>query len=419
MTDPDGPSTVEESLREIVATDRARLVGALTRWCGDLQLAEDAFGDALVSALATWPSNPPVNGRAWIITAARNRIRDVLKSSAVRTSADLSDQVTSSLRLPAAPTRDDTLALLFACVHPALDRSVHAPLVLQVALGVETTAIAAAFGLPVATLSKRLVRAKQKLRVNRAAFEIPARIDPGRVQAVLDAIYAAYAVDWFRVSAPDAVERVVDEAVHASQLLLRECPENHEVRGLAALLLFLHARGEARVPAGVLVPLDEQDARLWDQHLIDRGNRILRGGFDLPREGGLGPYELQAAIQSAHTSRTDDTPTPWVVIAQLYDALVATTPSLGAHVARAVAVARAVSPAAGLAILEALRRSHPTLEEFQPFHAALGALLRDNGQTEAARTSLHKALDLCTHPPSCTYLRRALNELRTASTIHT
>jgi len=387
----------------------------MSRWCGDLQLAEDAFSDALVSALANWPTNPPANGRAWIITVARNRIRDVLKSAAVRTAADLTDEATTSLRSVDNPTRDDTLALLFACAHPALDRSVHAPLILQVALGVETAEIATAFALPVATLAKRLVRAKQKLRVNKASFEIPGSIDEDRVQAVLDAIYGAYSVDWVRVSPPDAVERIVDEAVHASQLLLRECPENHEVRGLAALLLFLHARAAARVVADVLVPLDEQDQQLWDRHLIDRGNRILRAGFDVPRAGPPGPYELQAAIQSAHTSRSDDTPTPWVVIAQLYDALVGTTPSVGAQVARAVAVVRAATPAAGLTILDALPRTYPTVDQFQPFHAARGALLRDDGQTDQARTVLQRALDLCAHEPSRAYLRRSLDELSAGS----
>ncbi|MFT3888366.1 MAG: sigma factor [Arachnia sp.] len=411
MTPDGGPSAADERLRAIVADDRARLVGALTRWCGDLQLAEDGFGEAVEAALRTWPTRPPADGRAWLVTVARNRIRDVRRSAAARTSTPLSDAVVDTLEDDLTTSRDDTLALLFACAHPALDRGVHAPLILQVALGVSTADIATAFALPVATLSKRLVRAKQKLRLNRAAFEIPERIDPGRIDAVLDAIYAAYAVDWLRISPPGAAERVAEEAIHASQLLLRACPEHHEVRGLAALLLFLHSRSAARIRHDVLVPLEEQDPGDWDGHLIARGHRILRAGAELPRAAPPGPYELQAAIQAAHATRPQGGRPPWPVIVGLYDALVAQTPSMGARVARAVAVGRATDAAAGLAILASLQVSHPAVEAFQPYHAARGALLREAGRTDEARAALQRALDLCTEIPSRAHLARLIATL--------
>ncbi|MFT3970865.1 MAG: sigma factor [Micropruina sp.] len=390
--------------------DRARLVGALTRWCGDLQLAEDGFSEAVEAALTTWPTNPPTNPQAWLITAARNRIRDTLRSAAHRTSTTLTVEAGGSLEAELTPSRDDTLALLFACAHPALDRSVHAPLILQVALGVHTADIATAFALPVATLAKRLVRAKQKLRANRASFEVPERIDHDRVEAVLDAIYAAYCVDWLRIAPAGATDLIVEEAIHASQLLLRECPENHEVRGLASLLLFLHSRDTVRVVNEMLVPLEEQDHAEWDHHLITRGNHILRDGLDFPRSRTPGPYELQAAIQSAHaTSASGET--PWPIIAQLYDALVAETPSMGAQVARAVAIARASDNGVGLAILDALPRLYPTIDAFQAFHAARGALLRHLGDTEAAAEALKLAHDLCTDLPSRNYLRSYIDRL--------
>lgn len=405
------PSAVDERLRAIVAEDRARLLGALTRWCGDLQLAEDGFSEAVEAALRTWPSSPPRDPRAWLVTAARNRIRDITRSAAARTSVALSDQVADDVEGDLTPTRDDTLALLFACAHPALDRGVHAPLILQVALGVATADIATAFALPVATLAKRLVRAKQKLRANRASFEIPDRIDPDRIRAVLDAIYAAYAVDWLRITPPGATELVVEEAIHASQLLLRETPENHEVRGLAALLLLLHSRASARVRDGVLVPLDEQDPAHWDHHLIARGNQLLRHGLDHPRTAPPGAYELQAAIQAAHASRGDGEQTPWSLIAQLYDALIQETPSLGARVARAVAIARATDAATGLAILDELSGTHPAVDTFQAFHAARGALLRESDQPEPAREALQRARDLSTDLPSRAYLKQVLDSL--------
>ena len=131
MTAADGSGTTDERLRAIVAEDSARLIGALARWCGDLQLAEDGFGDALAAALRSWPDRPPADPRAWLITAARNRIRDITRSAATRTSTALTDQLSATLEADLTPTRDDSLALLFACAHPALDRSVHAPLILQ------------------------------------------------------------------------------------------------------------------------------------------------------------------------------------------------------------------------------------------------------------------------------------------------
>ncbi|MFT4136744.1 RNA polymerase sigma factor [Microbacterium sp.] len=413
MARTDEPSTVGETLREIVADDRARLVGALTRWCGDLQLAEDGFSEAVEAALRTWPDAPPNDPRAWIVTVARNRIRDVSRSAASRTSAKLTDELGDALEADLAARGDDTLALLFACAHPALDRSVHAPLILQVALGVPTSDIATAFAMPVATLSKRLVRAKQKLRANRASFEIPEQLQSDRVQAVLDAIYAAYSVDWLRISPPGAAEIIAEEAIHASQLLLRERPEDHEIRGLAALLLLLHSRAAARIAGDVLVPIEEQDAGDWDHRLVARANGILHGGLRHPRSRDPGPYELQAAIQSAHATRTSATGTPWPLIASLYDALVAQTPSMGAQVARAVAIARASDAATGLAILDALAQQQPATETFQAFHAARGALLRDTGQTEAAVRALQRAYDLCTDLPSRNHLRRVLDDLST------
>lgn len=182
-------------------------------------------------------------------------------------------------------------------------------------------------------------------------------------------------------------------------------PDNHEVRGLAALLLYLHSRGSARLKDGALVPLDEQDPKLWDHHLMRTAETILRDGMngDAPRRPG--PYELQAVIQSAHASRARDGRTPWDTIVQLYDVLVLVTPSRGAAVARAAAIGRADTPAAGLTVLDTLIDEDPALATFQPYHATRAALLRESGtREEQYQDALERAINLCTHPPSRRYL---------------
>ncbi|MDZ8200611.1 DUF6596 domain-containing protein [Microbacterium sp. SSW1-59] len=391
-----------------VREHRARLVGMLVRWCGDVQLAEDAFGDAIERALTAWPASPPADPYAWVVVVAKNRVRDILRSAEHRRNRALDE--TDELRADTRPpTRDDdTLALMFACVHPMLDRGVHAPLILQVVLGVSTVDIATSFALPSATLSKRLVRAKQKLRADRDAFEVPAGIPRERVAAVLDAIYAAYSIEWLRVAPADSAERVTDEAVHASQLMLTALPHDHEVRGLAALLLYLHSRRSARFRDETLVPTEQQDTALWDAELIGRAERLLHAGMSTARTAPPGPFEWEAAIQSAHSARRRSGVTDWETIAQLYNALVHVTPRKGARVARVVAIARVTDPAIGLRALEQLADEDPTMLRFQPYHAARGALLLECGDALSARRSMQRALDLCTHGPSRRWLSKQI-----------
>lgn len=389
----------------MVRAERARLVGALTRWCGDLQLAEDGLSDALLRAVTAWAVELPHDPYAWLVTAARNRIRDLL-GAAERTRTGALDERDSHPQVELHDGRDDdTLAVLFACVHPALDRGVHAPLILHVALGVPTVDIATAFALPTATLAKRLVRAKQKLRANRASFEIPEGVLAERVTAVLDAIYAAYSIEWLRVPPAGAADLITEEAIHASQLLLAALPGDHEVRGLAALLLYLHSRNLARIQDGMLVPLDEQDPSLWDHHLIRTAETILRDGLRDDRTTSPGAYELQAAIQSAHVSRATTGKAPWPMIVRLHDALAFVTPSKGAATARAAAIARTEGPSAALSFLEALAAKDSTYATFQPYHATRAALLEQTkAPADEYQAALQRAIDLCTHPPSRRHL---------------
>lgn len=421
-TDPHATSRPDESrppaelLAQFVREHRARLVGALSRWCGDVQLAEDGFADAIERALVAWTAEPPRDPGAWIITTARNRIRDIVRSAEHTRTRALDDDIPHPTAEDPPGRDDDTLALMLACAHPSLDRAVHAPLILQVVIGAQTTDIATAFALPSATLAKRLVRAKQRLRADRDSFEVPEMsggIPPERVQSVLDAIYAAYSIEWLRVAPADAVDLVTEQAIHASQLLLRALPGDHEVRGLAALLLYLHSRHHTRIRDGVLVPTEQQDAAQWDRDLIEHAERLLRVGLAKNRTTSPGPYELQAAIQSAHASRSVSRDVPWDTIAHLYDALILTTPSKGALVARAVAISKVTDAATGLRILDDLIRADPTMETFQPFHAARASMLRTIGDRASADTALQRAIALCTHAPSRRYLEMVRGQAET------
>lgn len=232
---------------------------------------------------------------------------------------------------------------------------------------------------------------------------------------MLDAIYAAYSIEWLRVAGPDVVDHVTEQAIHASQLLLAALPRNHEVRGLAALLLYLYSRRDTRIEAGVLMPAAEPDETRWDRTLIAHAEAHLATGLK-NRTAPPGQYALQAAIQSAHSSRATGESAPWDTIARLYDALVLTTPSRGARVARAVAVARATEAAIGLRMLQALIAADPAYESFQPFHVAMAALLAASGASADSLDHLARAIDLCTHAPSRRYLEQLRAEPSTTRT---
>ncbi len=410
-----GRDAVERAAR----ASYGRLVAHLAVRTRDMAAAEDALGEALVAALERWPQDGvPENPEAWLAVVARRSLIDGSRRARVAKAAghEVWNAVLERMERGVVAQRDnghtfddERLGVMFACCHPAVGEEVRAPLMLQVVLGVDAAAIASAFLVPPATMSQRLVRAKEKIRDAGIALSLPETANlRARLPSVLDAVYAAYGLGW-EASVESAAgtpaaghAELADDAVWLATHIAERLPDEPEAWGLLALLLYCESRrGARRGPGGAFIPLDEQDTRRWDAGMIDRAERLVHRAAARAEPGR---YQIEAAIQSAHAHRRISGRTDWDAIDGLYAALMAVHPSVGAAVGWAAARAHAASADAALALLNSL--ADEDVRAYQPYWAVRAHVLEQLGRTGEAAAARTRAIGLSEDPAVRAFLSR-------------
>jgi RNA polymerase sigma-70 factor, ECF subfamily len=391
MTGPSPAAAVEEVFRR----EWGRIVAALIGSTGDWDLAEECAQDAFERAMQTWPRDGvPAKPGAWLTTVARNRAIDRLRRSAVeatklRESLDLS--VVDDESDDGSGIADDRLRLIFTCCHPALALEARVALTLRTLAGLSTAEIARAFLVPEATMAKRLVRAKQKIRGAGIPYRVPpAHLLPDRISGVLAVLYLLFN-EGYAASAGTSHLRhdLCAEAIRLARVLVDLMPGEPEAHGLLALMLLHHSRRGARVDAeGDLVTLEDQDRSQWHGAEIAEGEAVLAAAARLGRPG---PYQVQAAIAACHATAPKASDTDWNLIVRLYDRLLRFSPSPVVQLNRAVAVAMAEGPEVGLALVEQLA-SVGVLDDYGLLFATRADLLRRLGRDQEAAAAYREAL---------------------------
>jgi RNA polymerase sigma-70 factor (ECF subfamily) len=410
---------VSVDLDAVFRREAGRCTATLIRVLGDIDLAEDAVAEAFAIAAQRWPSaGVPPNPGGWITTTARNRAIDRLRRESKRT-----DHYLAAHRLSEGGTMgsddppelhdldafvdvvpDDQLRLMFMCCHPALAKDAQVALTLRLLGGLATPEIARAFLAPEPTIAQRIVRAKRKLRDNRAPYRIPVAAElPDRLHAVLVAIALIFTEGHTATSSDQLVRTdLSDEAIRLGRVLVDLMPDELEVVGLLALMLLTDARRPARVAAdGAMVRLADQDRSRWDRALIAEGHQLVRACL---RRNRPGPFQIQAAIAAVHADAATAEATDWSQVVALYDQLHAQRPDAVVAMNRAIAIGELRGPAAGLAALVAIDSDQ--MDAYQPYHAARGDLLVRAGWVTEAVAAYDRALELTANATEHRFLVR-------------
>ncbi|MGY0502949.1 RNA polymerase sigma factor [Nocardia sp. FBN12] len=395
----------------IYREEYGRVVASLARRFGDLDIAEDAAGEALLTAIERWPVDGiPPNPGGWLTKTAGNRAIDRIRRESLRDSKHQAAMIIEDHAPHDAtgPVNDDRLRLVFTCCHPALAPEARVALTLRLLGGLTVGEIASAYLVAETTMAQRITRAKAKIKAARIPFRVPDRDDvTDRLGGVLEVVYLIFN-EGYLAGAQSIRADLMAEAIRLGRIMRDLLPDDGEVAGLLALMLLIDARSAARFAGGELVTLDEQDRGGWDHALIAEGHTLVRECLSRVAAGGPRPgrYQLMAAINAVHTDATDYRDTDWSQIVALYDQLYAVTPTPIVALNRAVAIAELDGPNVALAQIDSL-----PLDGYHAWHAARAELLRRLGRGAEARSAYDAAIAATQNPAERAYLARRREHL--------